>query len=707
MLKTVKSIAAAKAGKKPDTHAADAKTGTTADETRQAEEQPAAEAVTSDPVRSDQARSDKDSKQPEPAASNTNIPNVAEQPSADEKPVDEKPADEKPTRKRSGKAEAIDKKQAGPEDGKAAMHQGKAEPAAGKRRKRTAADGDITRTRHWFWRYILDNKSTYFQVIMASVLINIFALVSSLYIMTVYDRVIPNNAMESLAWLTLIVIVVMGFDFVIKMLRSSFVDHAGTEVDKAVSRDLFEKISRHDIGMTRKATGAVASTVRDFEVLKDVIGSASFTVFADLPFVILFLFVLYFIGGPVAAVPAMVVPVVIIFGLLLQPIMRRITEISSAQGQSKHAVMVEMLAALETVKTIRGISILRNRWFQGVLNQGQAQRRSRFTSQLATQFTQLGQQASQIGIVVYGVVLIASGELTMGQLIACVILSGRTLAPLGQITNLLGRLNQSITAYRNLSEVMNSVTDEESRADQVARERIRGGISLKSVSLTYEGQKEPTLKEISMVINPGERVAVVGRIGSGKTSLLRQICGLNLPDSGAVLIDDVDIRNLRPEDVRRHIGVVLQNPTLFSGTIRENLLMGNPDASDEDLVSAAETAGASGFIGMLPNGFDFMLSERGQELSAGMRQSVAIARALVGKPGIMLMDEPTAAMDGSTEAQIVKALDSATEGKTTVFVTHRGPMLSIASRIIVIDGGRVVMDGPRDTVLEKLQGAAQ
>ena len=557
---------------------------------------------------------------------------------------------------------------------------------------------------HWFWKYVMKSRSVYYQVIIASVLINIFALVSSLYIMTVYDRVIPNNATDSLWALTAIVVVVMGFDFVLKTLRGSFVDHAGSEIDKRISADLFDKIARHDISMSKQATGALANTVRDFEILKEVIGSASFAVFADLPFVFLFIFVLFFIGGPVATVPALIVPIVIIFGLLLQPIMRKITDLSAQQGQSKQAVMVELLSSLHTVKTIRGISILRNRWFQGVINQGTAQRRSRFTSQLATHFTQLGQQASQVGIIVYGVFLIASAELTMGQLIACVILSGRTLAPLGQITNLLGRLNQAITAYHGLSAVMDTMTDEEARQDHVKRETLKGGVTMKNVTLTYDGQNSPSVDDCSFTIKPGERVAVLGRIGSGKSSLLSLIAGINPADTGAVMLDDADIRNIRPEDVRNNIGVVLQNPTLFSGTVRENLLMGNPDASDEDMVRAVELSGASQFIGLLPNGFDFVLSERGQELSAGMRQSLAISRALIGDPSILLMDEPTSSMDANTEAVIVKNLDQASKGKTAIFVTHRGPLVGIADRILIVESGKIVMDGPRDAVLEQLKG---
>ncbi len=566
--------------------------------------------------------------------------------------------------------------------------------------KPSAAEG------HWFWKYVYENRKVYYQVIMASVLINIFALVSSLYIMTVYDRVIPNNAIASLITLTIIVVIVMGFDFTLKILRGLFVDHASSQIDRRVSADLFHKISSHSVKISKQATGAVANTVRDFELLKEVIGSASFTVFADLPFVFLFIVVLFYIGGPVAVVPALIVPIVIIFGLILQPLMRRLSEMSAAQGKSKQGVMVELLSMLETVKTIRGISIIRNRWYQGVINQGTSQRRSRFTTQLATHFTQLGQQASQVGIVVWGVFLIASGDLTMGQLIACVILSGRTLAPLGQITGLLGRFNQAVTAYKGLSEVMNTITEEEAQAEQVKREKLDGNISFKGVSLMYEGRNEPTLKECNFNIKPGERVAVLGRIGSGKSTMLGLISGIQQATTGAVMLDNTDIRNMRHEDIRKNVGIVLQNPMLFSGTVRENLLMGNPDASDEDLLKAAEMSGASAFIGMLPNGFDFVLSERGQELSAGMRQSIAIARAMIGNPSIYLMDEPTSSMDSNTEVALVRQLDQATKGKTTIFVTHRGPLVNIADRIMVVEAGQIVIDGPRDAVLNKLKEAA-
>jgi ATP-binding cassette subfamily C protein LapB len=553
---------------------------------------------------------------------------------------------------------------------------------------------------HWFFGPVLACKKIYFQVIWASVLINMFALASSLYIMTVYDRVVPNNAIESLWALTSMIGVVIVFDLAMKIIRGVFVDSASARIDKRVSSALFERIARHDANLSKTATGALAGTVRNFDMLKDAFGSASFTVFADLPFIFLFIWVLYLIGGPIAIVPALIVPLVILFGLGLQPIIKRMTELSQAQGKSKQAVMVEMISALETVKTVQGISMLRNRWLNSVVHQSKSNTKTKMTSQLAAQFAQFSQQVSQVAIVVYGVFLIADGGLTMGQLIACVILSGRTMAPLGQLTGLLGRMNSALSAYKALDELLGKPSEEEERAEQVSRATIKGDVEFRNVSFTYEDQPEPVLNDISFKLKAGERLAIVGRIGSGKTTLLRLLCGLNPPDKGAVLVDNADIRHIRPDDVRRNIGVVMQNPVLFSGSIRDNILMGNPSASDEDLIEAARLSGAESFIGMLPGGFDFPLSEQGRELSVGMRQSVAIARAIVGNPNILLMDEPTAPLDSAAEAAMVENLDVVTKGLTTIFVTHRGAMLQIADKVLALENGRIAAFGPKDEVLK-------
>ena len=359
--------------------------------------------------------------------------------------------------------------------------------------------------KHWFWGPVLECKALYGQVLFASILINCFALASSLYIMTVYDRVIPNNAIGSLYALTIMIMVVVAFDLIFKILRGRFIDKAGLKIDDKISFSLFQKISRLDSLVGNESAGSMASTIRDFDLLKEAIGSASFSIIVDLPFICLFIFVIYLIGGPIAYVPAAIVPIVLLFSLILQPILRRMTEQSQAQGKSKQSVIIEMLAALETVKTVQGISMLRNKWMRSVQHQGKSSSSSKTVSQLASHIAQVGQQASQIGIVVFGVFLISDGLLTMGQLIACVILSGRVMSPLAQITGLLGRMNQAMSAYRGLSEILGRVTNDETRIDMVKRPNLEGTVSASNVSFAYPGTATQVLHDISFSLEAGER----------------------------------------------------------------------------------------------------------------------------------------------------------------------------------------------------------
>ena len=560
--------------------------------------------------------------------------------------------------------------------------------------------------KHWFWGPVLECKALYGQVLFASILINCFALASSLYIMTVYDRVIPNNAIGSLYALTIMIMVVVAFDLIFKILRGRFIDKAGLKIDDKISFSLCQKISRLDSLVGNESAGSMASTIRDFDLLKEAIGSASFSIIIDLPFICLFIFVIYLIGGPIAYVPAAIVPIVLLFSLILQPILRRMTEQSQAQGKSKQSVIIEMLAALETVKTVQGISMLRNKWMRSVQHQGKSSSSSKTVSQLASHIAQVGQQASQIGIVVFGVFLISDGLLTMGQLIACVILSGRVMSPLAQITGLLGRMNQAMSAYRGLSEILGRVTNDETRIDMVKRPNLEGTVSASNVSFAYPGTATQVLHDISFSLEAGERCAILGRIGCGKTTLFRLLCGLFPPDSGLVLIDNADIRQVRPEDVRKNVGVVLQNPTLFSGSVRDNMLMGKPNASDQELIASIKKVGGEKIISSLPGGFDFVLSEGGRELSSGMRQTLAVARALIGNPSILLMDEPTASLDSQSETALVKHLDVSTRGITSIFITHRGSMLQMADKVMLMNQGRIAMFGPRDEVISAIQKQA-
>ena len=559
---------------------------------------------------------------------------------------------------------------------------------------------------HWFFGPILKNKKLYIQVMAASAFINVFALFSAFYIMVVYDRVIPNNAIESLMALTVGILVIVVFDFSMKVLRGLYTDKASAMVDIDVSENLFDRISRNE-QLINQPTGMVSAVVKEFDLLKDFIASASFVAFVDLPFIFLFIFVLYTIGGPVAAVPAVIVVLVIIAGLIIQPVIRKLSYNASQDGQSKQSVIVEVLAGMETLKTLKGINILRDRWVDSVDRQGITSAKSKFWSQLTTNFSLSGQQLSQVGIIVYGVFLIAEGSLTMGSLIACVILSGRTLAPLGQVSNLLGRFNQAMTAYVNFGQLMQQPVREINRSSQVRVDKIEGQISITNVSLTYPEQKEAVIRQVNLNIAAGEKIAIVGKIASGKTSLLRLITGLYDPSEGSVKIDKSDITHMHPDDIRNHIGVVMQIPMLFSGTLKENLLMGNPNATDKEMVAAAKIANVDAIASSLPDGYESLIAEGGKQLSGGQRQAICIARAFVGDPKIIIMDEPSSAMDSGSEQQLLEILKEKLVNKTLILITHRGTLLSLVSRVVVIDNGRILADGPKDKVLQAASQQAQ
>ena len=559
---------------------------------------------------------------------------------------------------------------------------------------------------HWFWGPVLKNKKLYIQVMAASAFINVFALFSAFYIMVVYDRVIPNNAIESLIALTVGILVIVLFDFSMKVLRGLYTDKASAMVDIEVSDNLFDRISRNE-QLINQPTGAVSAVVKEFDSLKDFIASASFVAFVDLPFIILFLFVLYGIGGPVAAVPAIIVIVVIIAGLLIQPVIRKLSFNAAQDGQSKQSVIVEVLTGMETLKTLPGINLLRDRWVDSVDRQGITSAKSKFWSQLTANFSQSGQQLSQVGIVVYGVFLIADGTLTMGSLIACVILSGRTLAPLGQVSNLLGRFNQAVTAYENFGQLMQQPVKELNRTHQVRVNKVEGAITMTNVSLTYPEQKEPVIKQLNLKVAAGEKIAIVGKIGSGKTSILRLIASLYDPSEGSVKIDKSDVTHMHPDDVRKHIGVVMQVPMLFSGTLKQNLLMGNPDATDKQMVAASKIANVDEIASNLPDGYETVLAEGGKQLSGGQRQAICIARAFVGDPQIIIMDEPSSAMDSGSEQQLLKDLQERLVDKTLILITHRGTLLSLVDRVVVFDSGRIIADGPKDQVLKAATQQAQ
>jgi len=556
---------------------------------------------------------------------------------------------------------------------------------------------------NWFLVYISSQKKYYLQAILASIFINIFALITSVYIMVIYDRIIPNNAISSLISIIVGVLFVICMDFSMKMLRGYFLDMAGKQIDSSSSSDIFQKIVGYDLSKAPKFSGELVSVVREFETFREFFNSITLTSLVDFPFIIVFLTVIYGIGGNIAFVPGIVVPIVIIFGLLIQPMLRQISEDSQQNGQAKQTVLGEMINGLETVKTVSGGTILKKRWMNAVDAQSKTSIKSRIFTQLALNFAGIGQQLSQVGIIGFGVLAVSSGDLSMGALIACTILSGRTLAPLGQIGGLMGRLNSAKAAYHSVTKFMLEASREEVAKDYFPRDKIEGSIEFSHVNFSYSDDSQIIFNDLNLKINSGEKVAIIGKIGSGKTTILKLILGLYQPNNGSMLIDGANIQQIRPDDIRRQFGVVMQNTYLFSGSIRDNIGFGLDKISTDEIDEAANISGVSDFTKLMSNGLDYQLSEGGKDLSGGQRQAIALARAIVRKPAVILLDEPTSAMDLTSERAIIRNLKSYFNKQTLVVVTHRMSLLQLVDRVIAVDDGKVTVDGTRESILKKLQ----
>lgn len=562
-------------------------------------------------------------------------------------------------------------------------------------------------TRHWLFGPLRDNAKIYGQTVLAAAVVNLLALVSSFFIMTVYDRVLPNQAIESLIALTIGVVIAHLFDFTLKSLRGYFIDIAGQRLDASVGAAVFDNLMAMRLEARRGATGAVAGLVKEFENLRDFFSSATLVAIVDLPFIFLFIAVIAMIAGPIALVPLIGVLGAIAAGVIVQPLIMQRTREAMAEGHQKHAVLIETLAGLETVKSVDASNLMRSRWRSGVMRQARVSTIGRFLNQFAVNAAGFAQQFAQVGVVVLGVFLVGAGEITMGALIASVILTGRAMAPLGQVASLLSRVNGALASYKSLNELMTTQSEVDPQRNYFARPKLEGKIEFRDVSFSYPGGTTRALDEISFTIEPGERVAILGKNGSGKSTIVRQITGVYQPTEGSVLVDDTDIRQIRPSDLRANIGAVLQDVCLFSGSIKENIALGLENISDEDILQAAKIAGVHQFVGASAGGYDQRLAERGEGLSGGQRQAIALARALAPKPSILLLDEPSSALDSHAEAMLIARLNRAMKDRTLLIVTHRMSMVRLVDRIIVIDQGRVIVDGPRDTVLRAMASARQ
>lgn len=567
-----------------------------------------------------------------------------------------------------------------------------------------ADDSIIPQVRHWFWDVLLKSWPLYGEVLVASLLINLFALASPLFIMNVYDRVVPNYAIETLWVLAAGVGIVFGFDLLMRALRGYFIDAAGKRADVLLSSAIFEKVMSIKMAARPQSVGAFANNLHEFEAFRDFLTSATLTALIDLPFLALFLLLISMIGGNMAAIPLSVLPLAIVGALAVQkPLKNTISEIFRYSAQ-KGATLIEALTCLEMLKSQGAEGQVQRKWEQNVGEIARLGLKARFYSSLAVNLTAFLQQMSTVAVVVLGVYKIADGDLTTGGLIACTILTGRALAPVGQVASLLTRYHQAKASLGALDHLMNLPVEREADRSFLQRPQLKGSVEFKNVSFSYPNAPVKALDNLSFKIGAGERVAFIGRIGSGKSTIEKLILGLYDAGEGAILIDGTDIRQIDPSELRRSIGYVPQDINLVFGTVRDNIVLGARYVDDEAILAAAGTAGVTHFVNKHPAGFDMPVGERGETLSGGQRQSIALARALLLSPSIYLLDEPTNSMDNSSEENFRKQFaELVTSGKTLILVTHRASLMSLVDRLIVMDGGHIVADGPREKVLEALK----
>ena len=556
---------------------------------------------------------------------------------------------------------------------------------------------------HWLWSVLRRYWPSYFNVVLAAAIINIIALVSPLFVMNVYNRVLPNGAIATLWVLSIGVVLAIAFDFLLKTARASLIDRVGRRVDIQLASVLFEKILNTSLSARPASTGSFASRVSQYEFIREFFTSSTIALFTDILFVFVFLAVIWQLSGWLVIFPLAAFLIALIVGLILQALIG--SRLSTAQNESslRQGLLVEAISSIESVKALRAEGQLLRQWENYVRGSSVTAQQIKRLSSLGLTITQFAQQSVTVGIILGGTYRFTNGDISMGAIIAVMMLSSRTIAPLSQIAMTLTRARQATLAIRTLDEVMKLPDDRIATRSFVNRRIHDGSFEFRKVGFTYPTNDRKILDNISFSAQEGEKIGFIGKIGSGKTTIARLLTGLYLATEGEILIDGVDIRQYHPHEVRRSVGLVVQDSDLFRGSVKDNILIGNPLATDEQVVDAARLAGVEGFVSRHPMGYDMPCGERGSLLSGGQRQSIALARVLINNPKILILDEPSSSMDQASERMLLQHLQQAIrKDQTIILATHRSSMLALVDRLVVIDDGRIIANGPKDAVLKAL-----
>ena len=558
--------------------------------------------------------------------------------------------------------------------------------------------------KHWFWSTLKLSSGIYKDVFYASLLINLFVLASPLFTMNVYDRVVPNNAIETLWVFAIGVAIIYGIDTFLKFTRTYLLESAAKKSDVIMSSIIFEKVLDLKMAHHPVSVGSFASNLKEFDSIRSFLTNATMAAVIDLPFAIIFLAVIGYIGGGLVLIPMATMLFILIYAFLIKKPLRASIESTHEASAKKSSILIETLNNIETLKTLGTLNQVQWKWEESTGEIASRSLRSRLLSASIPTMTQFFIQLNTVMVIIYGVYLIQDFELSMGGLIAIVILASRTLAPMGQVTAIMTNYEDAKTSYETINDIISKPSERPSGKKFVERPDFSGHIEFADVTFTYPNNDLPALKNVSFVIKPGEHVAVIGRIGSGKSTIQKLILGLYEPDSGQILIDGIDIKQIDPADLRKHLGYVSQDIMLFRGTVKENILYRATHASDLSMIKAANVSGTSEFVKKHPKGYEMPVGERGQGLSGGQKQSIGIARAFLLETPIMLMDEPSNAMDQISEANLMNNLEKNLKEKTLLLVTQKMTLLRLVERVIVINEGKIFIDAPKELALKQLQG---
>lgn len=559
-----------------------------------------------------------------------------------------------------------------------------------------------------FLAAIYVHRRVFAEAMLGTFLVNLIGLATSMYSMQVYDRVIPNNGLQTLWVLTVGVLLAVMLELLMKHVRALMVDRVCKAIDLNLSDLFFGHAMAIRMDRRPRTIGTFAAQIRLFESVRNFLTSTTLFVLADIPFAFVFVAVIAWIAGPVALVPLLLLPVSILTGLIFIRPIERLTNQNIHESTLKNGLLIESIDGIESIKALGAEKSFLDRWHDLTVTMGDGELSLKSMSGLSANLTQVIQQMSYVGLVAAGVYAITAGNLTMGGLIACSIISGRALAPIAQISGLMAQWQHAKAALKGLEGMMQLPADKDPSAGHlVFPETCRFDLRLDGVRFAYEPKHE-TLQIDALRISSGDRVAVIGPIGSGKSTLLKLLSGLYRPVDGRVFLDGVDMAHLHPDFMRRHIHLLPQDARLFNGTLRDNLILGSDDPGDQAIIEAARISGLDKVIAQHPRGLGLHITEGGQGVSGGQRQLIALTRLLIQRRGILLLDEPTASIDGPMEEQVAQGLiGTMAPEHVLVMVTHKTSLLKFATRIVVMDQGRIVVDGPRDAVLAKLMQKPQ